>query len=353
MAQRRAIFSVRFHMKTRQFLLLFSLGALLFSGALSSCAQAQTPPTSTRFTPKSVVDAWTKRRAIYDYDRRAPLEKKLVRRTQNSVSVIEKFTIRGVRGATEPFYIVMPLAASPKNRAPSLILIHGLTQNIDEMLIVAQLYAAQGYASLIPEYVNHGDRFSDRHARFGSDASGLRSDIIESVGDIRRTLDVFCARDEIDPKRIALVGFSLGAILGTMTTALDSRVSTAIFAVGGGDWRTILGDSSISSPKTKAAARALSAAQIALLDDVDPKNFVAQIAPRPVLMMNGRRDDIIPVAAAQIFFQSARSPKRQIWFDSGHILPVFQVAEPINSWLQQQLRASTKSTFAKSATRRN
>ena len=349
-------------MKNCQFLPLFSLSALLFSGALGSCAQtktpasgtatAQAPTSSTRKAvqpatqPAKVVDVWAKRRAIYDYDRSAPLELKSISRQQNNGVVTEKMTVRGVRGATEPFYIVSPATATAKNRAPGLILIHGLGGDIEQMLFIAQLYAGQGYACLIPEIVNHGERYNGSHARFGTDVTSLRSDIIESVGDIRRTLDVFATRPQIDSQRIGLVGISLGSILGTMTTAVDERIATAIFTVGGADWRTILGQSNISSSATKDATQKLNAAQIALLDDVDPKNFAGHIAPRPILLLNGKRDNIIPAAAAKALFQAAREPKKQIWFDSGHLLPVFEIAAPINEWLEEHLKKPAATTVA-------
>lgn len=247
-------------------------------------------------------------------------------------------TIRGVNGDVVPFYIVTPLAATPQNRVPGIVFVHGLTQNIDQMLFAAQFYAAQGYAVAIPEIVNHGERKQANHALFGSDVVSLRADTIQSVGDIRRVLDVFASRPNVDKSRIGLVGLSLGSILGSITTALDSRIQTAVFAVGGADWRTILSQSDISSDKTKGAALALSKTQLAFLDDVDPKNFVGKIAPRATLFLNGKRDNIIPVAAAKIFYTSAKAPKKQIWFDSDHFLPVMQVAQPINEWLAQHLQ---------------
>jgi len=292
------------------------------------------------------MDIWAKRRAIYETNLSTPLGLKSLSHTQNAAATVEKMTIRGVDGDVVPFYIVTPLGATPQNRVPGIVLVHGLTQNIDQMLFAAQFYAAQGYASVIPEIVNHGERMQSGHALFGSDVVSLRADIIESVGDIRRTLDVFAARPNVDNKRIGLVGLSLGSILGSITTALDTRIQTAIFAVGGADWRTILSTSQISSDKTKAAARQLNAQQIALLDDVDPKNFVGRIAPRPVLMLNGKRDTIIPVAAAKAFFQSAREPKKQIWFDADHFLPVMEVAGPINDWLQAHLMKPAATTVA-------
>ncbi len=323
---------------------------MLLAGAMSSCAKPQQSSTRTLAAPVSTTatttDPWTKRVSLYEENRNAPLQTKTVSRTQNTVANVEKMTIRGVNGDIVPFYIVTPLSATEKNRVPGIILIHGLTQNIDQMLFAAQYYAAQGYAVVIPEIVNHGERKTSHHALFGSDVVSLRADIIESVGDIRRTLDVFAARPNVDSQRIGLFGLSLGSILGSVTTALDNRIQTAVFAVGGADWRTILENSVISSDKTKTAVRALNAQQIALLDDVDPKSFVGKIAPRPVLMLNGKRDTIIPVAAAQAFFQAAHEPKKQLWFDADHFLPVMEVAEPINQWLQQHLKSPSATTVA-------
>ncbi len=291
--------------------------------------------SSTRSAP---IDAFAKRRALYETNRRAPLQLKNVSKSDNSVAIVKKMTIRGVNGDVVPFYIVTPLNATPQNRVAGIVLVHGLTQNIDQMLFAAQFYAAQGYAVAIPEIVNHGDRKTVHHALFGSDVRSLRADLIQSVGDIRRVMDVFAARPNVDKNRISLVGLSLGSILGSITTALDNRIHTAVFAVGGGDWRTILSQSDISSDKTKSEALALSKTQLALLDDVDPKNFVGKIAPRATLFLNGKRDNIIPVAAAKIFFQAAKEPKKQIWFDSDHFLPVMDVAQPINQWLREHLQ---------------
>lgn len=348
-------------MKNYRLASFVSAGSLLLSGAIGACstppnakaplkysaksATAKSATSSTRngkYAPKTVVkmpiDPWIARRALYYYDAKAPLELKSLSRVQNGGAITEKLTLRGVKGATEPFYIVTPVSASSNNRVLGFVLIHGLQGNIDSMLFIAQLYAAQGYAVLIPEIVNHGERISATHAGFGTDLTSLRADAIESVGDMRRTLDVFAARPQVDNQRIGLVGLSLGSILGSLMTAVDDRIRTAVFNVGGGDWKTLLGQSVITAPDMKTKIAALTPQQIALLDDIDPKNFVGRIAPRPVLMLNGKQDTIIPVASARIFFEAAKQPKKQIWFDSGHFLPVMEAATPINDWLTTNLK---------------
>lgn len=57
----------------------------------------------------------------------------------------------------------------------------------------------------------------------------------------------------------------------------------------------------------------------AILKETDPVRHVGDISPRPVLMINGRRDTVVPPQCADELFAAAREPKEIIWHDSDHI----------------------------------
>ncbi|MCS7208711.1 MAG: alpha/beta hydrolase, partial [Fimbriimonadales bacterium] len=48
---------------------------------------------------------------------------------------------------------------------------------------------------------------------------------------------------------------------------------------------------------------------------VAPEEVIAQIAPRPVLLIHGTEDQLIPPYHAERLFQAAREPKRLWWAD--------------------------------------
>jgi cephalosporin-C deacetylase-like acetyl esterase len=93
--------------------------------------------------------------------------------------------------------------------------------------------------------------------------------IIQMVKDLSRSIDYLETRDDIDRERIAYYGTSGGAVLGPIMLAVENRLDTGIFVVGGitpNDW-----------PRS-----------------VDMALF-AQRVTIPVLMINGSEDAFMPL----------------------------------------------------------
>lgn len=284
-------------------------------------------------------DEWSRRRALYDFDATRPLDIEWGANKDDLAAKTMMLTYAGSRGATVPAYYIVPQGSSAQAKLPALVLLHGKDGRIEDMVPFAFLLAARGYASIIPEVVGHGAR-KNGVPLFNPDPVKMRDGFIQSVGDIRRSIDVLQTRPEIDANRIGLLGISMGAILGTMTAATDERLKTAVLIVGGGDWQTIERKSQERFARDRRKIGDLTPEETAVMDDIDPKNFAAHISPRPLLMISGKRDTIIPPDSARILFEAAREPKKQIWVDSGHLIPPADAALPTLSWLEENLKTA-------------
>lgn len=305
------------------------------------CAQART--TTPKPLPKT-SDAWTQLKSLYDYDRKTSLDAKTVDLQTTSVGTTRRMTIRGSRGETIPLIIVLPKGASAQKKVPGVVLLHGKEDPRNEvlMLFMARSIAANGCASLIPEVIDHDAQGNHKVTPLSGDAAGLRTSFIASVQDVRRSLDLFSVQPEIDTKNIGLIGLSLGGILGSVTTSVDHRIKTAIFVVGGANWPAILAGSEDPDARDYRARYAKKSASERLrenqtLEAIDPKNFVGHIAPRPILLINGTKDVMIPRVAAQALYSAAREPKKQIWLPYDHFLSV-EVRPLLQNWLDQHLK---------------
>jgi|GEM_PF-6724212 len=71
-----------------------------------------------------------------------------------------------------------------------------------------------------------------------------------------------------------------------------------------------------------------------IMAPADPLNFVDKIAPRPGLMINGTKDDIVPVEANKLLHAMAKEPKPIIWLE---LLPRDQTSPIIAEWLKKNL----------------
>ena len=169
----------------------------------------------------------------------------------------------------------------------------------------------------------------------------------QTVLDVRRGVDLLTIRPDVDPKRVGLVGFSLGALLGAVAAGVEPRIKATVLVSGGGDLAGIL--KSLSERDAVVGGRAMggwkgtdwSMARI-LLQPEDPLTFAAHIAPRPVLMECGRLDNVIPPFAAQEFYDAATMPADNNvhidWYEkAGHIPPFVEMAPKIQAWLKTNL----------------
>ena len=69
------------------------------------------------------------------------------------------------------------------------------------------------------------------------DPQSLRETMLQSVWDARRALDFLNSRPEFVHDRFGLVGTSLGALVSSLTYALDPRIKYATFVLGMSIWR--------------------------------------------------------------------------------------------------------------------
>lgn len=87
--------------------------------------------------------------------------------------------------------------------------------------------AALGYIVIAPDYPSFGEQksYDFGHSKY---ASGT----MKAISDNMRCIDLLVARDDVDPKRIAAIGHSLGGHNALFTTAFDERIAAVVTSCG-------------------------------------------------------------------------------------------------------------------------
>ena len=78
-----------------------------------------------------------------------------------------------------------------------------------------------------------------------------------------------------------------------------------------------------------------------LLTPLEPTRYAARISPRPLLMVNGARDSLIPRSNVDALYLAARPPKEILWLRSEHVQPdetelIGAVSGWIAAWLAKR-----------------
>lgn len=241
--------------------------------------------------------------------------------------------------------LVPALLSVPKKGGgpfPVIILLHGYGGDKDDLIEAAEPLAQRGYAAAAIDAQYHGERKEEGRNMYSADTEVTIEAFAQTVMDVRRLIDHLETREDVDATRIGLVGASMGALLGTIASGVEPRIDVPVLIVGGGNMTLLIGESQLSRvveirAELDEAGRSIQEEAEALLC-IDPLTFVGMISPRPLLMINGRNDEIVPVSTNEALYSAARDPKKIIWFDTGHDVPTEKSAMRAFFWFEKHLK---------------
>ena len=194
---------------------------------------------------------------------------------------------------------------APGRDGSAVVLVHGLGANRAELLPEASVLLRHGHAVLL----------------FDSRSSGESEGRIATWGDQER-LDLKAAlrwirsHPGVDPGRIGVYGFSVGASTVAMVAAQDPGIRAVAL---GPVWPSLRAELVHRHPLAHARWAALAALVFRLsgvdVDAVRPVDALDSIAPRPLLLLSGTRDEDTPSAMEDAL--AARVPGAVRWRVAG------------------------------------
>jgi dienelactone hydrolase len=212
-----------------------------------------------------------------------------------------------VLGGRVPAYLVEPKGAGP---FAAVVFQHGRLGNRSQFLGEARHLRSHAIASLLidaPWARRHGRRILTGRP---SDAVTLR----QTVADERRALDLLAHRPEIDPRRLGVMGFSLGAVATAVMLGVDHSARCGVLASAGARLAPLL--------QRFGHARYLHAMAV-----FDPARWIRGATAR-LLFQNGLSDRDFPPYDAL-----ARGRAGGVMYRAGHSLNARAVADR-ERWLE-------------------
>jgi dipeptidyl aminopeptidase/acylaminoacyl peptidase len=193
---------------------------------------------------------------------------------------------------------------------PALCICHGIPAGPPDptnrgYTLLAERFCHAGFITLI---------FNFR----GTGRSGGNLDILGWSRDLQAALDFLYNLEELDKTRFCLLGFSGGAAVSVYTAAHDPKVSSVVTCACPADFRSL--------PQRETPLDAIQRfREIGAIRDRDfpasieewekgfetisPINWVDKISPRPLLLVHGDADELIPLEQAQNLYHKAKEPK--------------------------------------------
>jgi dipeptidyl aminopeptidase/acylaminoacyl peptidase len=220
---------------------------------------------------------------------------------------------------------------------PTVCVCHGIPAKVPDpsdrgYALLAERICSSGFAVLI---------FNFR----GKGASGGNLDILGWTRDLKAAIDYLSALPEVDKSRLYLLGFSGGAAVSVYVAAKDKRLSAVAACACPAEFtfftRVEEPQSLIDHFRSIGAIRdgvfpSSVREWLSGFELVKPIKYIAQISPRPLLLVHGSQDETVEVGDAYRLYDRAGEPKKLVIVDgAGHRLRQNDEAMAIViSWLK-------------------
>jgi alpha-beta hydrolase superfamily lysophospholipase len=193
------------------------------------------------------------------------------------------------------------------DRAPAIVLFNGLDNCKEMSVLFAGLeFAARGWHTLAIDGPGQGEtlRLRGIHARHDYEVAG------------RAAYDHVAARPDVDPRRVAVMGYSFGGYYAPRIAAFDRRYCACV-AFGAMHWSihewvdTIRRTTAVDA--TRSAQSAFQVPWVFGVPDLDQalemaKRFdLTEVAPRiecPTLVLHGANDRIVPLDSGERLYDA-------------------------------------------------
>ncbi len=213
------------------------------------------------------------------------------------------------------------------------------------------LYARAGAVVLTYDPIGEYERNKERQSGTGEHDEFIPPDDMARrmaglmVTDIMQGASYLAEREDVDPKRIAVLGYSMGSFISSIACAVDTQVHACVL-VGGGD---LDGPGGYWDSSGKKMCQAIPYQSLKFLGDRGAVIYALHARRGPTLVWNGSADQVVDIPHhGPDFFEDLR--KRTIAelggskdvFDFGFTpggghRPYF-ITKPVALWLEDKLK---------------
>jgi dienelactone hydrolase len=250
----------------------------------------------------------------------------------------EHFTFSSQEGVRVPGVLRKPVSAGVRH--PAVIVLHGTGGTKEDARIVrlSEALVGRGFVAVAIDGRYHGERVKPGARATEYVNAMLRAYLTrteqpflyDTVWDVMRLVDFLETREDVDARRIGIMGISKGGMETYLAAAADPRIAAAVPVIGVQSfrwaldhdaWQSRVGtfQSAIDRAASEAGLKVVDAAFVrrfydrvvpGIYGEFDAPAMLPLIAPRPLLIINGDSDPRTPLPGVRESAEAAEKAYR-------------------------------------------
>jgi dienelactone hydrolase len=214
-----------------------------------------------------------------------PLEVRIGSAEPGLGHMLENWTMRGAHSDTVPADAYLPVEQETWG---VVVALHGRRghRRVPYVRGAAKRWSRDGLAVVAIDAPYHGERALDQIP----DLARNEPFLTQTVGDLRRLVSAIGSDRRFADLPIGYLGFSMGVLVGVPFMAVDRRIRTGVFAVGGATGT----------------------------GTTDPATYAPLIRDRPVLLVSADRDEFFNRASVTALYESFGGSQELLQFPGSH-----------------------------------
>ncbi|HSA81318.1 MAG TPA: dienelactone hydrolase family protein [Geminicoccaceae bacterium] len=217
---------------------------------------------------------------------------------------------QGKRAGAKPLVIVLPIWGI--HEYPSSTISAGLRERGAGAINVLQILGER------PLFDWDALDDVESEAEFFAMLDRMIDRFVATVVDIRRLVDWAETRPDIDRERIGLIGFSMSALVASVTIAHEPRLAAGVLVMGGADPHEILAACNREIEDARERIRAQLGWSLErfrreleqALAGINPARFAGMTDPSRVLIIEAGADTCVPRSARERLWHAMGRPER-------------------------------------------
>jgi uncharacterized protein len=204
------------------------------------------------------------------------------------------------------YHLWLPRADEP---VPAVIVFHGAGSQKENHADYARAALAHGFAALTFDNRGHGETE-------GALGPGV-------IADLQRLARFVAERPEVDERRVAVRGSSMGGLLAIHMAAASDVVAAAVAICPASEQMLLTSVRPVAAGKAPPPGSYLEAMRIeptalaAWLEEHEVGDAVEQMRGKPLLLIHAKGDDQVPYQHSEELFARAAEPKRLLLLEGG------------------------------------